>query len=88
MSMEDHSGMMMMTKENSWFVHQSSLAILPVESSSSKQRKWAIGVRIWPCKVFLFILASDFLHTIKSYNIGFQPYFPSEGRCAVDFYHP
>jgi hypothetical protein len=31
------------------------------------------GMRIWPCKVFLFILASDFLHSIKLYDIGPSP---------------
>jgi hypothetical protein len=35
MSMDNHGGMTS-TGENSWVVHQSSLAILPVESSSSK----------------------------------------------------
>jgi hypothetical protein len=29
MSMENHGVVMMLTEENSWFVHQSSLAILP-----------------------------------------------------------
>jgi hypothetical protein len=27
------------------------------------------GMRIWSFKVFLFILASDFLHAIKSYDM-------------------
>jgi hypothetical protein len=36
MSMENHGGMMS-TEKNSYFVHQSSLAILPGESSGSKQ---------------------------------------------------
>jgi hypothetical protein len=59
MSMESHGGMIL-TGENSWLVHQSSLAILPAESSSSKQEIWEKGMRIWPFEVFLFILASDF----------------------------
>jgi hypothetical protein len=36
---ENHSEMMMQTKETSWFVYQSSLAILPAESSGSKQEE-------------------------------------------------
>jgi hypothetical protein len=36
MSMESHDGMIW-TSENSWFLHQSTLAILPAELSSSKQ---------------------------------------------------
>jgi hypothetical protein len=35
MSMENH-GRMILTGENSWFIHQSLLAILPTELSSSK----------------------------------------------------
>jgi hypothetical protein len=31
MSMENHSGMMMWTEENSWLFHQRSLAILPAD---------------------------------------------------------
>jgi hypothetical protein len=47
------------TEENSWFVHQSSLAILPAESCGNKQEEWAKRMRIWPCEVFLFILTND-----------------------------
>jgi hypothetical protein len=54
----------------------------------AKQKEWAKGMRICSCRVFLFILASDFIHTVMSYNMGPWPYFPSKGRCAVDFYHP
>jgi hypothetical protein len=38
MSMENHGGMML-AEENSWFIHQSSLAILPLESLGSKQEE-------------------------------------------------
>jgi hypothetical protein len=40
MNMEDH-GVMISTEENSCFVHQSSLAVLPAESSSIKQEEGA-----------------------------------------------
>jgi hypothetical protein len=36
--MENHGGIIS-TKENSLFVHQSSLSILPAESSSSEQEE-------------------------------------------------
>jgi hypothetical protein len=66
-SMENHSGIMMSTEANSWLIHQSSLAILPGQRSSSKLEEYVKGMRIQPCKVFLFILASNFLHAMKSY---------------------
>jgi hypothetical protein len=37
------------------------------QSSGSKQKEWE---KVKPCKVFLFILASDILHAIKAYNMG------------------
>jgi hypothetical protein len=43
MGMENHGGMIS-TKENSLFVHQSSLSILPAESSSSEQEERAKGM--------------------------------------------
>jgi hypothetical protein len=39
MSMENYGGLMILTEENSWVVHQSSQEILPVESSGSKQEE-------------------------------------------------
>jgi hypothetical protein len=33
---------------------------------SSKQDEWVKEVRIWHCRVFLFILASDILNSVKS----------------------
>jgi hypothetical protein len=69
-SMENHGGMMMSKEENSWFVLQNSLEILPAETPGSKQEELAKGMRIQHCEVFLFILASVFLHTVKSYDMG------------------
>jgi hypothetical protein len=40
------------------------------QSSGSKQEDWVKGMRIWPCEVFLFILATDPLHSVKSYYMG------------------
>jgi hypothetical protein len=78
MNMGNHGGMMM-------FVHHSFLAVLPARSFGSKQEEWAKGIIIWPCKVFFFICASDFLHTVKSYDMALlRP----EGRYAADLYHP
>jgi hypothetical protein len=39
-------------------------------------------------EVFLFILASDFLHAVKSHDMDLRLYFLSEGRRAVDFHRP
>jgi hypothetical protein len=55
-SMEKHVRMIL-AGENSWFIHDSSLAILPAESCSSKaggtgwRKLW-----IWPFEVYLLIL--------------------------------
>jgi hypothetical protein len=68
--MENHGGMMMSTEENSWFVYQSSLAILPAESYGSRQEEWVKGIRILACKVFLFKLASYFLYALNSHDMG------------------
>jgi hypothetical protein len=57
--LENHGGMMV-REENPWLINQGSLVIPPVESSGSKLKEWVKGMRIWPCKVFLFILVSDF----------------------------
>jgi hypothetical protein len=85
MGMENHDGMMS-KGENSWSVHQSSLAVLPAEPSGSKsggygRRKY--GFCLWN---IYFILVEFFYMPLKSYNIGL--YFPSEERCAADFYRP
>jgi hypothetical protein len=58
MNMEKHAGMMMSTAENSWLVHQSSLAILAAEPSGSKQEEWEKVIRI-------YFLLSISVHTWK-----------------------
>jgi hypothetical protein len=55
MSMENHDWIMS-TEENSWFIHQSSLEILPVESSGSKQEEGAK-------EMMNLALLSIFIHT-------------------------
>jgi hypothetical protein len=45
-------------------------------------------MRIWPCKVFLFIPASAFLHAVKSYSMGPMALLPPKERHAVNFYCP
>jgi hypothetical protein len=40
------------------------------QQSGSKQEEWVKGMKILSCKVFLFILTSDFLHAVKSYDMG------------------
>jgi hypothetical protein len=43
MSKETHDGIM--STELSSLIHQSSLAILPAETSSSKKEEWAKGMK-------------------------------------------
>jgi hypothetical protein len=68
MDIEKYGGMMS-TEENSRSVPQNSLAVLPAELSGSKQEERGREWWIWPCEVFLFILTSDFLHAVKSYDM-------------------
>jgi hypothetical protein len=58
-------------------IHPSELAGNPssshlAASRGNGQREWWI----WPCKVFLFILASDFLHAAKSYDMALPALLP------------
>jgi len=78
----------MLTEKNSSLLHQSSLAILPAESSGSKQEEWVKGMRIWPCQVFLFILASYFLHAVKSYDMGPTALLPLRRKVCCGFLSP
>jgi hypothetical protein len=41
----------------------------------SKQEEWVKGMRIYPCELFLFMLASDYLHSVKSYDMGLTALF-------------
>jgi hypothetical protein len=57
---------MMPSGDNSWLVHQNSLAVLPAETSGESRRNGR-----------------------RSENFAcLRIYFPSEGRCAADFYCP
>jgi hypothetical protein len=51
----DHGGMIL-TEDNSCLIHQSSLAVLPAESSSSKQEEWAKEIMNLNLGIILFIL--------------------------------
>jgi hypothetical protein len=46
------------------------------------------GMRNWPCEVFLFILASDFSHSIKSYNMGPPALLPLQTKACCGFLFP
>jgi hypothetical protein len=75
MSMGSHGGMVTtnyggkLSAEENCFVQQSCLAFY---QQSHLAAGWGTGEgnSIWPCEVFLFILASDFLHAVKSYDTG------------------
>jgi hypothetical protein len=67
----ENQGEMMPAEENSQ------------QSSDRKQEKWAKGMRIFSCKVFLFILANYFI-TCRKILRHWADGFTSEGRCAAD----
>jgi hypothetical protein len=55
---------------NSWFVHQSSLAVLPAESTSIKVVGTGLKKLTWPYEVSLSILRKSFARAVKSYDMG------------------
>jgi hypothetical protein len=67
-----------------WFVHQSCLAILQSYSSklgwTGRNKLW-----IWRCEVSLFILRSDFLHAVKSYDVGPTALLPLRRKACRGF---
>jgi hypothetical protein len=67
--MENHGGMMS-TEENSSFIHQSSLAVLPEKLSGSKQEERVKGNNEFGPSNILFTLASDLTHAVKFYDMG------------------
>jgi hypothetical protein len=84
--MVNHSRMIS-TAENSSFVHQRCLAILPAESSSSKATENGE-------EIMNLVLRDIFVHTWKgSLTRGkilheTETLLPSEARCGADFYRP
>jgi hypothetical protein len=82
--MEKRGGMISI-EENSLFVHQSSLTILPVESSSSKQEERE--------KEMNFALRNAFVHTTQvifymSYDMGLPALLPLGRKAYCGFYRP
>jgi hypothetical protein len=67
-------------------VHHSSLAVFAAVSSGRKEKNGEENDKFLPCEVFLFILANNFLHAVKSYGMGPTALLPSEGRCTAEFY--
>jgi hypothetical protein len=64
------------------------LIILLAESSGSKQKEWAKGTRIWHFEVSLFIVANDFLHAVKSYDMGTTALLPLQRKVSCGFLSP
>jgi hypothetical protein len=58
------------------------------QTSGSKQEECAKGMRIQPCKIFLFILANYFLHAIKSYDMGPPAFLPLQRKGCSRFSLP
>jgi hypothetical protein len=78
--------MMMPAGYNSWLVHQSSQTVLPAEISGASRRN---GRRSENFAYQYLKYLKGFLSCRKILRHGTFPlYFPSEGRCAVDFYRP
>jgi hypothetical protein len=86
MSLEKHGGMLL-TRNISWFVHQSSLVILAVEPYNSK----AGGTGEWNNKInlrnisFIFWMVFNMPKNFTTW--GRRLCFPSEGRRAADFFY-
>jgi hypothetical protein len=82
----DNHGRMKQTEKNSWFVHQSSLAILPAESSGSKQEERAKGIMnsaLW--SIFVHT-CKWFLHAVKSYDMVPPASVPLRRNACCGFY--
>jgi hypothetical protein len=70
--------------KTSWFFHQSSLVILPAESSGSKQEEQEKGMINLAFLSISFHSCKWFLHA----DTGPRLYFPSEKSRAPYFYRP
>jgi hypothetical protein len=76
--------MMMSAGDNSWLVYQSSLAVPPAETSESSRRNegrnenFAYSASLIRQRIFYMP------YNLTTWELRF--YFPSDGRCAVDFY--
>jgi hypothetical protein len=71
--------------KNSWLFHHSSMGTEPAEASSSKEGEWTkkwelLSVSEIPQRMF------NMLQNLTTWDL--RLYFPSEGRCAADFYRP
>jgi hypothetical protein len=70
----ENSGGMMSTEDNSWLVHQNSLAVLLAESSSSKQEEQFTGLLVsdfFKCRKMLRHAASGFTSLRRKACYGF-----------------
>jgi hypothetical protein len=75
-------GEMMPAGENTWLVHQSSLAFLQAESSNVRWRTKAF--RSLSCKHFVHT-CKWFFHTVKSYDVGPSALLPIRRKACCDF---
>jgi hypothetical protein len=78
--------MMMAAGDNTWLIHQSSMAVLLAETSGASRRN---GRR---SENFAYQYPKYLKGSLKFCKIlmawDLRLYFPSKGRCAADFYHP
>jgi hypothetical protein len=86
MSVGSHGGMMS-TAEN-WFVYQSSLAILPAESSGTKQEKRAKGMMNLAFRRIFYGTCKWFVHAVISYDIGPPALVPLRRKACCGFLSP
>jgi hypothetical protein len=78
--------MMMMAGDNSWLIHQSSLAVLPAETAGANRRNGRRSEN-FACSVSE-IPQGIFNMPLNLTTCDLWLYFPSKGRSAVGFYHP
>jgi hypothetical protein len=83
MSMENRGGIML-KEEDTWFIHQNSLSILPADSCVRKQQERAKGRKIYPCEIFFSYLQVIFTwrHILRHGASSFTPP-PNEGVMQI-----
>jgi hypothetical protein len=87
MSMELHDGMYS-TEETSLSVHQSSLAVLPTESSGSKQQERVKGMMNFALLNIFVHTCKWFLHAEKPYDLGPPSLRPIQRKACCGFLSP
>jgi hypothetical protein len=86
-NVENHGGVMS-TGKNSWFVYQSSLAILPAESSGSGREERARGIMNLALISIFVHTCKCFLHAVKSQDRVPPALLPLRRKACCGFVSP